>query len=114
MTTIISKVMIRISDPFDLGEFLGWKGLEAHVKARNNSALLLRLSLPFEFRGVVCEYVVASPRHAGVTLDPLGRGESINCAHTRITSQAATSTEPLDLSRWRGGLAFLGTVDPIG
>jgi hypothetical protein len=108
------SVLIRISDPWEIGEFLKWQALEAKVISITNEALLLKLNVPFMFRDVHCEYFIASPRHEEDTLSQLLDGKPLFCGLTRISADQANSLNPFDLSKWRGGLAIIGEIELLG
>ena len=110
------NVVLKISEPWDIGEQLGWSALEASVHAVSDSAVLIKLTHPFSSREVLCEYFVATPRLDGDSVSDLLAGRSVFCALTRVSSEQALSSAPFDLSRWRGGVALIGSVEqlPLG
>ena len=107
-----TKVSMRISDPWELGEALQWQAFEAQIIAVSNDNVLFRLLDPFVYKGTTCEFFVASPRHEGDRVDKLRNGTSLFCGMTRITSEQAKSTDPFNLTSWRGGIAAIGNLDP--
>ena len=114
-------IVIKLSDPWELGEALGWKELEgiiADVDVRadklygNQEELaLVKLDSPFEYESTRCEYFVVSPRHEGSSLHSLISGDSVFCGITRISQEQAHSKDPFDLSKWRGGVAAIATLE---
>lgn len=108
-----SRVLIRISDPWEIGEALKWEALMAQIVAVGDNEVLLRLLNPFEHKGLLCEYFVAAPRHEGDHVNALDSGKSVFCSMTRILGEQATSPSPFDLSNWRGGVAIVGNLDPV-
>jgi hypothetical protein len=110
-------VILRISDPWDLGEAISWCPLEGELLKLEPDAhggrALVRLGKPVQYKNSEWSYIVASPRHEGTAIDALQRGESAICAFTGITEAQAASSRPLDTSGWRGGLAFLGELEPL-
>ena len=113
-----NRVIIEISDPWELGEHRKWEHLTGIIidVNENSDNLIIRIDQSFIFRNVECTYFIASPRHAGVDFKQFIHGESIVCGLTRITSEQANSRNPFDLSKWRGGIGIIGTIrhsDPI-
>jgi hypothetical protein len=76
-------------------------------------ALLLKLHTPLSYRGINCEYFVASPRHEGTDLESLVSGAVVTFAFTRIPEDRATSANAFDLSWWRGGIGLIGTLQNV-
>lgn len=109
-----SRVLLRVSDPWEIGEAIEWRALEAQIVAVGDNAVLLRLRSPFEHKGVSCEYFVASPRHGGANVNALESGNSVFCSMTRVPVEQASSPTPFDLGNWRGGVAIIGNLDPLG
>lgn len=111
-TLLNTKVSIRISDPWELGEALKWEMLDAEIIAMGADNILIRLLKPFVYEATNCEFFVASPRHKGEHVEKLCNGQSLFCGMTRITSEQANSDNPFDLTSWRGGIAIIGNLDP--
>jgi hypothetical protein len=107
-------VLIRLSDPWELGESFGWEPLSAVViSAKGNDhggALLVRLDSPFTYKDVRCEYFVARPRHEGSNVEELLSGSPVLCSITRISEERLKAQDPFDLSWWRGGVAGIGAI----
>jgi hypothetical protein len=106
-------VEILVSDPFEIGV----RPLEATVVTSGVAAdapgvlsVLLRLRDPIQFRGVHWEYVVARPTRASKDLSEVATNSTVDSAMTGVPQAKATSSDPLDLSWWRGGLAMLGSI----
>jgi hypothetical protein len=108
------RIQIRLSEPFDLGEALGWSELPGRIIAADASVdagqVLLRLDDPVRHEGVTCEYVVATPRLDDGDLGTLVRDGSLFCNLTPTSPERARSDDPFDLSWWRGGLACIGEI----
>ena len=108
-----TKVSMRMSDPWDLGESVKWQSFNSEIIGVDNDQILIRLLEPFTYKGVVCEFFVASPRHEGDHVKTLHDGKSLFCGLTRISPEQANSHNPFDLSQWRGGIAIIGNIDPL-
>lgn len=106
------KVILRISDPWELGEALKWEAFDAEIVSMTGDDILIRLLKPFVYRETTCEFFVASPRYEGDHVELLRDGKSLFCGITRITPEQANSDNPFDLSKWRGGIAIIGSLDP--
>ena len=111
-TLLNTKVSMRISDPWELGEALKWEAFDAEIVAVSDDNVLIRLLEPFVYKETTCEYFVASPRHEGDHVDKFRNGKSLFCGLTHITSEQAKSDDPFDLTKWRGGIAIIGNLDP--
>jgi hypothetical protein len=108
-------VMIKISDPWELGESRKWQPFEGKILDTKVDgfckALLIKLLEPFEYKKVNCEYFVANPRHEGSSYDELLQGKSVFSGLTCISPENAYSENPFDLSWWRGGVALIGEIE---
>jgi hypothetical protein len=109
-------IRILISDPWDLGEALSWRPLEGELVRTEDDDHggrgLIYLNDPIEHEGSRYKHVVASPRHEGDTLAGLLAGRSVFCGLIGVSDEDARVDTALDTSGWRGGLAFIGTVEP--
>jgi len=106
-------VEILIAEPFELGV----RPLDATVVTSGGAAdapgvlsVLLRLRDPILFRGNTWEYLVARPVKASKALSEVATNSTVGSAMTAVPKDRATSSDPLDLSWWRGGLAMLGSI----
>jgi len=109
------QVLIKVSDPWDLGIQINWQPFSASIVSGSDDTdtVLLRLDRPFTFKGITCEYFIASPRLEGFHMSNLDSGKEVFCGMTRITEEQAKSETPMDLSRWRGGLGIVGGLEPL-
>lgn len=113
MSTLLNtKVSMRISDPWEMGETLKWEAFDAEIVAVSGDNVLIRLFDPFVYKGTSCEYFVGSPRHERDHVDKLRNGKPLFCGLTHITSEQARSNDPFNLASWRGGIAAIGNLDP--
>ncbi len=108
----MNRIDVKISDPWELGEAVRWQPLAAKIVSIQGESVLLRLDCPFEFKATTCEFFVASPRLEGYSISELDEGKPVFCGLTRISREQAASSNPHDLSRWRGGLTLIGNLDP--
>ncbi len=111
------RVLIVLSDPWELGEALNWEPLKGELLRReaggHGGRALIKLEKIITYRGSSCRFVVASPRHQGKEITYLQRRETVSCAFTGISdSQAALGGAPETLG-WRGGIAFIGDIRVI-
>ena len=111
------KVSIVISDPWDFITEQGEGPITGKIiKVGANSwkpgqdAILIHIDTPLKFKGVCCEYFIATPRHELESIAALKDGNAIVCNFARIPSDKANSNNPFDLSWWRGGIALVGTL----
>lgn len=114
------SAFLTLSDPWEIGESIGWKSLEVLIvkcgkRAKSvfgpeADAIIIKLEAPFSFAGVEYEYLQGSPRHEAVSFDSLLHGESVFCSFVRIPSAQVHSENPFDLSWWRGGGGVIGTL----
>jgi len=106
--------LITVSDPWDLGEALNWQAINGHLlqteSTDSGGKALVRFDQPVLYHGGAYNYAVASPRHEGSNIAEIRAGKSVGCAFTAISDEQAQSNNPMDTSRWRGGLAFIGDV----
>ena len=112
------KIVFKLSDPWDLGEQLGWVQLEAtiiNVKDAGNvlNSIVIKLAKPFDYKNISCEYFIASPRHEGDDFSQLKQKQVVFCGLTRISSDQIAAVDPFDLSHWRGGIGLIGEIELI-
>jgi hypothetical protein len=103
-------VELRISDPWELGEYLGWRTLESLVLREDRDAWLVELVQPFRYHDGEYRYIVVESRHQGTELSQIYGGAEISCNVTVTTAERAKSDQPCDISWWRGGHAMIGSV----
>jgi hypothetical protein len=109
-------VEIIVSDPWDWGTDVGCGPLAAKIlkwkigKDSQPMAMLLCLLTPQVYKGMECQYFVASPRHVECHIEDVVRGKELACGLVHIPEAHATSSDPFDLSWWRGGVALICTV----
>jgi len=112
------EVNLIVSDPWEFGTEHGtgpFTGRIVHVgsSASGDVAVLLRLDDPLSFKGESLQCFIATPRLEEDKLENLADGAQVNVNLTRITEDQASSTLPLDLTAWRGGLILIGTLERI-
>lgn len=114
------KVEISISDPWEFETETGTGKMLAvileigremlHLDTESSTtALLLQVDRPIEYKGDICEFFIASPRHQGKDFTLLDE-MAVPCAFTLIPLHRAKSENPFDLSWWRGGIALTGAI----
>lgn len=117
-----TPVAISLSEPWELGEALGWHlllGQIQHAEAWaahapdldvQGTKLLIRLDRPFTFKNQGAEWLVGTPRHRpGPGDDPYAIFDrSFN--FVRVPAKQALSEKPLDTTWWRGGLTLIGQI----
>jgi len=113
---INKKVAFGISDPWDLGEQLGWPTLEAtivNVKDEGGMpiSIAIQLTNPFVYKDARCEFFIVSPRLEGNDFSQLSKKQSVFSGFTRISSDQIAGDDPCDLSHWRGGIALIGSIE---
>lgn len=103
------KVRLQLSDPWEMGEALGWRSITGIVSDVTGDSWLVELDEPFDYEGALYQYVVITSRHEG---KPLANATSVEvrCNMIRTTAERAASENPCDTSWWRGGHAMIGTV----
>ena len=102
------RVRFDISDPWDLYHLSGDSGILGMVEAVQEGNLLLRLEQPLVIGTASYEWLVCSPRLAIPFLPDLLEGSTVPANGTAIPAQRAE--QPFDLSWWRGGGAFTGSL----
>ena len=111
------RIIICISDPWELGEALKWQPLQGELlrmtSDEGGGRALIKLDAALSYRGSTWHYVIAAPRHQGNEMAELQTGKKVPAALTGIPDQQAESSRVLDTRNWRGGLAFLGDVEPV-
>lgn len=104
------------SDPWDFvtehgsGPFTGKILKVSQEDVRGKTALLIEVGTPFKNREQECRYFVASSRFQGLTYDDLSPEKTVSSNLVCIPKEKLDSTNPFDLSWWRGGVALIATV----
>jgi hypothetical protein len=76
-----------------------------------DEAALVRLDSRRRFKQQDVEHLVAYARHRGSRLlEDLVAGNLVACNFTHVTTEQAISSEPFDLSWWRGGIGLIGAM----
>lgn len=113
MNTI--SISIIVSDPWDVGEAVSWQPIKGQLLKmetdEHGGKALIKFNAPVSYRGVSYCYAVASPRLEGHHMAEIQAGKMVCSALTGIADQQAKSSNPMDISNWRGGLAFIGDVE---
>lgn len=115
------EVELTFSDPWDFvtengaGPFLG-KILQLGQSFWNkdNSAVLLKLTRPISFHDTVYEYMIASPRLESDAIEGWGQGSILGCNLIGLPPERLDPEDPFNLSWWRGGGTFIGSLKVIG
>jgi hypothetical protein len=110
-------VEMGVSDPWEFETETGTGKMTAKVLQigreilqpgnEGSISLLLHVVQPVKYKGVICEFFVASPRHSGKDFTLLDK-MAVPCAFTLIPPERAESNNPFDLSWWRGGIGLIG------
>ena len=103
------RVVLELSDPWDMGETLGWPKITGTVVAEQDDSWLVEVDAPFEYSGSQYQYIVISARHVDTSLEG-AISTAVSCNMIRTTSERAVSAAPCDVSWWRGGRAMIGSV----
>lgn len=111
------QVFVIVSEPWDFVDGHTTGPFLAHVLAvgkdcwsPSSDAVLIRLASPMSYKDAHCEYLIASPRYKDGDLSALAAGIVVHCGLTVIPPERVASSDPFDLSWWRGGAAFIGTL----
>lgn len=106
-----------LSDPWDLGEALKWQPLRGELlqltRDDHGGKALIELNESVIYRGSEYRFVVASPRHKGSEITEVQNNKKVFCAMTVISDEQAKSSAAMDISNWRGGVAFIGDIEAI-
>lgn len=110
----VPRILVTVSDPWDLGQAVNWQAIRGQLlqteSTDSGGKALVRFDQPVFYHGAAYNYAVASPRHEGRNIAEIRAGKSVGCAFIAISDEQAQSNNPLDTSRWRGGLAFVADV----
>lgn len=108
------SVSITVSDPWDVGEAVKWQPIRGTLLKRQatsqTSSGLIKFEAPVNYRGSCYYFAVAWPRRKEDSIAEVYAGKMVCCGITGISAQQAESDNPLDISKWRGGFAFVGDV----
>lgn len=109
------RVTVSISDPWDLGEALGWSRLRGELlrtqNAQHRERALIRLDDAILWEGTSWRYLIAQARHVEPDIHAIFGGAEVPAGFVGITDEQATSNTQLDTSKWRGGgLVITGTL----
>lgn len=108
------RVQVVLSDPWDLGESVNWNPLFGDlvkVTLVDGGRALIKFDQPLSYKGTTYHFAVAVPRHEKNSLGLLQTGARVFCGFTGVSDEHAKSENPLATDHWRGGLAFIGTIE---
>ena len=106
------KVLLTLSDPWEMGDKLGWPEILADVVHRSFGAWLVEVIEPFRYAGDEYRFLVVSARFEDQSLDSIS-SESIPCNMIRTTAERIAGDDPCDVSWWRGGCAMIGSIAAV-
>ena len=106
-------VKLKISDPWDLGDYLGWQSYTARVLAKDDEKVLIRLDEPFTYKGQKREYFVAAARHQGDSIAQLAKGTPLFSTISQIESDDINPDDFLNEERWKAGIGLIGELEPF-
>ena len=86
--------------------------LKVNIDAQGGRALV-KFDQPVAYRGEFYQFAVAAPRHEGSSLKTLQDGGKVFCSFTAVSEEHAQSENALSTEHWRGGLAFIGDIEPL-
>ena len=105
----VTRVKISVSDPWELGETLGWKPLSGSVIETSHERLLVKLDQPLNHGGRSYHFIAAMLRHEGTSyLLPLEGAVPSNFVGATDASLVRGGSMSSD-SRG-GGLVFIGAI----
>jgi hypothetical protein len=103
------RVVINLSDPWEMCEALGWPAISGIVAHSDAVSWLVKIDQPFVHANAEYRFLVVSPRHEDKSLAN-AVSEDVPCNMIRTTPERASSESPCDVSWWRGGHAMIGSV----
>lgn len=110
------KVSISLSDPWDLGESLGWALLSGTVlrviEDENGGRALIKLDTPISYRDSQWRYVRATPRFVDVNMLGLKFGVKLPCGLVGVTEEQAETGDSWKTSPY-SKLSFIADVERI-
>jgi hypothetical protein len=108
------KVTISVSEPWQLGELLGWRSLAGHViTAASDSAggqILIRLDKPLLWGGSNWNYLIGSPRYEGSSVAALNEPSGLISAMVGIPDDQAEGQQPFASRSKTSTGYFIGTI----
>lgn len=111
------RIAITVSDPWDFGEAIEWRSLLGQVlhvaDDDQGGRALIMLDDAVNYHGSAWRYLVAKVRHQGDKISALQSGKKVLSSMIGISDERAKSAQPVDTDHWRGGLAFIGDLDPV-
>lgn len=113
-----TKINLIVSDPWEFGSQHGTGPFSGRIlgasfdsSSNEDVAVLLQLDDRLSFKGQSVEYFVVTPRLEEDDLRSLADGALVGVNLTRITEEQACSNDPFNLTRWRGGLTLIGSLE---
>jgi len=107
------RISIIVSDPWDLGEATNWQPLRGSLlQMKSEEMALIKLDNAISYGNSIWHFVIASPRRRGDEVGALQAGKKVAATFIGISDQQAGSEAVFDTHGWRGGLAFMGDIEP--
>jgi hypothetical protein len=104
------EIYIMISEPWEFGSQFGCGPFKCKVRSIDKNKMLIQFVNAIEYKKILIEYLVAQPRYNVDIIEELENGNTPEASFTRISKSDSEKDDPFDLSSWRGGIAFLGTL----
>jgi hypothetical protein len=112
------QVSIGISEPWEFEDQVGSSTFTGaitdiytsrHLRQsfkKETEYLIVHLARPFGYEKLRTEYLIGSPRHDGVGLSELIKGEVVTINFCRASSEGAQSDDLFDSTRWKNYKSF--------
>lgn len=105
-----TKLLFTVSEPWAFEDDNGFCSFEVEVMAVEGDSLFLQGSQKVRIGSSEYDSFICSPRLEGGSISQLKNKLDLWCSSTALPQDKANSTNPFDLSWWRGGGALIGSL----
>jgi len=110
----VIPVLINLTDPWELGEALGWKSFKGKIiridSDKERWRALIELEYEMNHSGLSFRFLVASPRHGEDRIEYMTHKKRVTCAFIGIQDVPKSAVYMPNTENWRGGIAFIGDM----
>src|SRR5690625_4045547 len=107
----VIPVLINLTDPWELGEALGWKSFKGKIiridSDKERWRALIELEYEMNHSGLSFRFLVASPRHGEDRIEYMTHQKRVTCAFIWIQDVAEGVVDMHNTENWSGVVAFI-------
>jgi len=112
------EILLIVIEPWDFSDNISEEGLKAKILSIKENVekqnILIKLANPIKYKNTICEFFVGSIRWQDASFERLANGEQIDCNFILTNKDKVNSSNPFDISWWRGGISLIASISIVG